>query len=81
AFVHVDKENRKKLDAKSNRCTFIGYGSGDFGFCFWDLENSKIIRSRDVEWNEKRMYMDQILVPTDEPIEKFVNENELSDLK
>ncbi|KAH9319406.1 hypothetical protein KI387_021175, partial [Taxus chinensis] len=43
--------------------------------------NSKIIRSRDVECNEKRMYRDQILVPKDEPIEKFVNENELSDLK
>ncbi|KAH9304747.1 hypothetical protein KI387_009151, partial [Taxus chinensis] len=81
AFVHVDKENRKKLDVKSKRCTFIGYGSGDFGFRFWDLKNSKIIRSHDVEWNEKRMYRDQILVPKDEPVEKFVNENELSDLK
>ncbi|KAH9288193.1 hypothetical protein KI387_032310, partial [Taxus chinensis] len=80
-FVHVDKENRKKVEAKSKRCTFIGYGSGDFNFRFWDLENSKIIRSHDVELNEKRMYRDQILVPKDELVENFVNENELSDLK
>ncbi|KAH9327887.1 hypothetical protein KI387_044379, partial [Taxus chinensis] len=59
AFVHVDRENRKKLDAKSKRCTFIGYGSGDFGYRFWDLEDSKIVRSRDIDWNEKRMYRDQ----------------------
>ena len=25
AFVHIDKENRTKLDAKSQKCTFIGY--------------------------------------------------------
>jgi hypothetical protein len=26
AFVHIDKENRTKLEAKSKKCTFIGYG-------------------------------------------------------
>jgi len=25
-FVHVDKENRKKLDAKAQKFYFIGYG-------------------------------------------------------
>ncbi|KAH9304597.1 hypothetical protein KI387_009001, partial [Taxus chinensis] len=48
---------------------------------FWDLEGSKIIRSRDIDWNEKRMYMDQVLVPKGELVENFVDENELSDLK
>ncbi|KAH9309219.1 hypothetical protein KI387_037130, partial [Taxus chinensis] len=72
AFVHVDRENRKKFDAKSKRCTFIGYGSGDFGFYFWDLENSKITRSRDVEWNEKIIYKDQILVPKDEKLRSLL---------
>ena len=31
AFVHIDKENRTKLEAKSKKCTFIGYGVDDFG--------------------------------------------------
>ncbi|KAH9319148.1 hypothetical protein KI387_020917, partial [Taxus chinensis] len=59
AFVHVNKESRKKLDSKSNYCTFIGYGSnGDYGFC-WDLDESKIIRISDVVWHENKMYRDQ----------------------
>ena len=29
AFVHIDKENRTKLEAKSKKCTFIGYGVND----------------------------------------------------
>ena len=56
AFVHVDKENRTKLDAKSHKCTFIGYGIDDYGYRLWDFQNLKIIRSRDVILNEKVMY-------------------------
>ena len=32
----------------------------DFGYCLWDLKNHKIIRSRDVVFNEKFMYKDQL---------------------
>jgi hypothetical protein len=32
AFVHIDKENRTNLEAKSKKCTFIGYGVNDFGY-------------------------------------------------
>jgi hypothetical protein len=32
SFVHIDKENRKKLEAKSKKCTFIGYNVNDFGY-------------------------------------------------
>jgi transposase InsO family protein len=53
AFVHIDKENRTKLEAKSKKCTFIGYRVNDFGYLLWDYENNKIIRSRDVIFNEK----------------------------
>ena len=58
AFVHVDKENRTKLDAKSHKCTFIGYGIDDYGYRLWDFENLKIIKSTDVIFNEKVMYKD-----------------------
>jgi hypothetical protein len=60
AFVHIDKENRTKLEEKSKKCTFIGYGFNDFGYLLWDYENQKIIRSRDVIFNEKVMYKDQL---------------------
>jgi hypothetical protein len=60
AFVHIDKENRTKLEEKSKKCTFIGYGDNDFGYRLWDYKNNKIIRSRDVIFNEKVMYKDQL---------------------
>ena len=60
AFVHIDKENRTKLEAKSKKCTFIGYGVNDFGYRLWYYEGQKIIRSRDVIFNEKVMYKDQL---------------------
>jgi hypothetical protein len=59
-FVHIDKENRTKLEAKSKKCTFTGYDVNDFGYHLWDYENHKIIRSRDVIFNEKVMYKDQL---------------------
>jgi hypothetical protein len=43
AFVHIDKENRTNIEAKSNKCTFIRYGVNDFYYHLWDYENHKII--------------------------------------
>jgi hypothetical protein len=60
AFIHIDKENRIKLEEKSKTCTFIGYSVNDFVYRLWDYENNKIIRSRDVIFNEKVMYKYQL---------------------
>jgi hypothetical protein len=54
------KKNRTKIEAKSKKCTFIGYVVNDFGYRLWDYEINKIIRSRDVIFNEKVMYKDQL---------------------
>ena len=59
-FVHIDKENRTKIDAKSKKHTFIGYMIDDFGYRLWDYENHKTIRSRDVVFNENNMYKYQL---------------------
>jgi hypothetical protein len=60
AFVHIDKENRKKLEKKSKKCTFIGYSVNDFDYHLWDYENHKTIRIRDAIFNEKVMYKHQL---------------------
>jgi hypothetical protein len=60
SFVHIDKENRTKLEAKSKKCTFIGYSVNDFGYRLWNYENNEIIKIRDVIFNEKFMYKDQL---------------------
>ena len=58
AFSHIDSENRTKLEAKSKKCVFVGYGTNEFGYRLWDFENHKIIRRRDVIFNEKVLYKD-----------------------
>ncbi|KAK2983980.1 hypothetical protein RJ640_027305 [Escallonia rubra] len=56
AYAHIDKEEKKKLDSKSQKCVFIGYGGDEYGYRLWDYEHNKIIRSRDVIFNESRLY-------------------------
>ena len=60
AFVHINNENRTKLEAKSKKYTFIGYGVNDFGYRLYNYENHKIISSRDVIFNEKVLYKNQL---------------------
>ncbi|KAI5338059.1 hypothetical protein L3X38_017330 [Prunus dulcis] len=52
AFVHIPKDERSKLDAKSKECIFMGYGNEEFGYRLWDPVARKIIRSRDVVFFE-----------------------------
>lgn len=59
AYVHISDQGRNKLDPKSKKCTFIGYGEDEFGYRIWDDENKKMIRSRDVIFNERVMYKDR----------------------
>ena len=51
-FVHVPKDERKKFDAKSKKCTFVGYGDAVKGFRVYDANKNKIHLSRDVIFNE-----------------------------
>ena len=50
-YVHIDSNARSKLDAKSKIC-LIGYGDEKFGYQFWDEQYQKIIRSKNVIFNE-----------------------------
>ncbi|KAE8691518.1 Vacuolar-sorting receptor 1 [Hibiscus syriacus] len=59
SYVHINSAERSKLDPKSNKCVFVGYGGDEFGYQFWDYENRKIIRSKDVIFNENVMYKDR----------------------
>ena len=58
AFSHIDYENITKMEAKSKKCVFVGYDINEFGYRILDFENYKIIRSRDVIFNEKALYKD-----------------------
>ncbi|GJT43808.1 retrovirus-related pol polyprotein from transposon TNT 1-94 [Tanacetum coccineum] len=41
SYVKVKDVARDKLDAKSVKCTFIGYGSDEMGYRFWDSKSYK----------------------------------------
>ncbi|KAG8471369.1 hypothetical protein CXB51_036995 [Gossypium anomalum] len=52
-FVHVPKDEKSKLDAKTRQCIFIGYGlDGEFGYRLYDPVQKKLVRSRDVVFIE-----------------------------
>ena len=58
AYVHVPKDERSKLDAKTRQCIFIGYGQNEFGYKFFDPVEKKIVRSRDVKFMEDQTIED-----------------------
>eukprot|EP00253_Pinus_taeda_P021482 PITA_21482 len=47
AYALVPKHQRTKLDLKSKRYVFVGYGDGTKGFRLWDPTTRKIIINRD----------------------------------
>ena len=84
SYVYIDSDARSKLNAKSKIYFFIGYGDEKFGYRFWDEQNRKIIRSRNVIFNEQIMYKDRSTVVSnvteiDQKKSKFVNLDELTE--
>ena len=61
---------------------FIGYSDEKFGYKFWNEQNIKIIRNRNVIFNEQVMYKDRSTVvldvtEIDQNKSEFVNLDEL----
>ncbi|UYV63164.1 hypothetical protein LAZ67_2003325 [Cordylochernes scorpioides] len=52
AYVHIPKDNRKKLDKKSIRTFFVGYTETNKNYRMWDPIVRKIIISSDVIFTE-----------------------------
>ena len=58
AFVHVPKDERSKLDAKTRQCIFIGYGLDEFGYRLYDSIKKKLVIIRDIIFMEKQTIED-----------------------
>jgi len=58
SYVHVELDRRSMLDPKSKMCIFIGYETSEYGYQFWDPKNRKILRHKDVVFNERKVYKD-----------------------
>ena len=51
---HIPKHKRKKFDAKSKLCTFVGYNDRCKGYKLYDSQRQKFIKSRDVIFYETK---------------------------
>ena len=56
--MYISDQGKNKLDPKSKKWNFIGYGEYEFGYRIWDDEKKKVNHSRDVIFNERVMYKD-----------------------
>ena len=53
AHTHMPQDDRKKLDANSKQCIFLGYGTDVKGCRLYDIQRSQVIFIRDVIFDEK----------------------------
>ena len=57
AYALIPKDDRRKLEPRSRKCVFLGYGlEGEIGYRLWDPEHRQIVRSSDVVFNESAMH-------------------------
>ena len=56
AYMHVNKEKRTKLDAKSKELTFVGYSTESKAYRLVDLKDGKLYKSRDVTFFENQFF-------------------------
>ncbi|CAH9125759.1 unnamed protein product [Cuscuta epithymum] len=64
SYVKVKDADSDKLEEKAKKCIFIWYGLDDMGYRFWDNHSKKVIRSRDVTFNENALYKDGLAAET-----------------
>ena len=53
-YAHVAKDERKKLDVKTRKCIFLGYGTETKGYRLYDPKRARVFYSRDVVFNERK---------------------------
>ncbi len=53
AYSHVPRDERGKLDSKTNKCWMLGYGSTTKGYRLYNRNKKKVFFSRDVVFDEE----------------------------
>ena len=58
AFLHVPKDHRSKLNVKTRKYIFVGYGKEEFGYRFFGPVEKKLVRSHNVVFFEDQTLED-----------------------
>ena len=53
AYAHIPKDEQGKLDSKARKCILLGYGQDTKGYRLYDPLQRKVLRSRDVRFDER----------------------------
>lgn len=56
AYAKIPDARRRKLDDKSEKCIFVGYGERRMGYKLYNLITKKVIMSRDVIFEEDKSW-------------------------
>ena len=84
AYIHIPKDERRKLDSKASKCVFLGYSNESKAYRLFDMVKKKIIVSRDVIFNENDFGLNDSTgskaSSCDRPVEIiYSDESEISD--
>jgi hypothetical protein len=71
-YAHIPNDERKKLDSKANKCVLLGYGTETKAYRLYDPQNSRVIYSRDVKFNESEFGIEKELPGNEFQADKHV---------
>ena len=54
-YVHIEKDERSKLDSKARKCILLGYGTETKGYRLYDVDGERILYSCNVVFEENKM--------------------------
>jgi hypothetical protein len=55
-YAKISDARKTKLDDKSEKCIFVGYGDRRMGYKLYNLITKKVIMSRDVIFEEDKTW-------------------------
>ena len=79
AYTHIPKDERSKMDPKTKKSIFLGYGRGVKGYRLFDTGTLKVFHSRDVIFNETASISEQGTEVENQPLVEVECENISSD--
>ncbi|KAK9489253.1 hypothetical protein V1508DRAFT_75291 [Lipomyces doorenjongii] len=79
-LAHCLVPDRYKLDSKTKITVFVGYPNEQSGYRLYDPETQKLLVSRNVTFDESRLFKDVITSPADVPISTETSPNPNTDV-